>query len=257
MADNGATTVGGIGATETTFDIIEELQASDGVGVSELAGEIGVSKSTVHNHLQTLQRRGYVIRKDGVYRLGLRFLQLGDTARQRHGLYHVAKQELDSLVEEVGERGQIMVEEAGAGIYIYQSLADRAVRTDSHIGTIVNLHATAVGKAYLAHLPADKRTTILDNAELSNLTPNTIIDRERLEGQLDDIRDRGYAFNDEERLVGMRAVGAPILTDDDDVLAAISVSGPATRMNGNWYKEEIPELVVQAARLIGIKATYS
>jgi len=246
-----------VGATETSFAIIERLSLDDGTGVSALADALGVSKSTVHSHLQTLSELGYVVKEEGEYRLGLRFLGLGDRARQRHDLYHVAKPEADSLVEAVGERVQVMVEEDDVGIYIYQSLADQAVRTDSHIGTVVNLHATAVGKAYLAHLPEERLAAVLDRINLDAQTPNTLTDRDTLVSELEEVADRGYAFNEEERTVGMRAVGAPILSDDERVLGGISVSGPTTRMTGTWFREDVPEMVTQSARVIGIKATYS
>jgi len=246
-----------VGATETSFAIAERLASDEGTGISALADQLGLSKSTVHNHLQTLRDLGYVVKDGDEYRLGLRFLGLGDSARRRHGLYRVAKPETDSLVEAVGERAQVMVEEDAVGIYIYQSLADQAVQTDSHIGTVISLHATAVGKAYLAHLPDEELESILERAELGKQTPNTLTDSETLRSELEEVADRGYAFNDEERTVGMRAVGAPILSDDGRVLGSISVSGPTTRMQGPWYRDEVPEMVTQSARVIGIKATYS
>lgn len=258
MTTNNAETAASIGATERSFCILERLAEEQGIGVSALAVDLSLSKSTVHNHLQTLRKLGYVVKAGDEYRLGLQFLGLGDRARQRHDLYHVAKPETDNLVEAVGERAQVMVEENGVGIYIYQSLADQAVRTDSHIGTIVNLHATAVGKSYLAHLPEEELEAIFDGSELGAQTPNTLTEAESLRTELKEIRQQGYSFNDEERTVGMRAVGAPILADDDGrVLGAISVSGPTTRMNGSWYHKEVPDMVTQSARVIGIRATYS
>ncbi|MDB2283014.1 IclR family transcriptional regulator [Halorubrum ezzemoulense] len=247
-----------VGATERSFSIIEQLGERGGCGVSELAESLSISKSTVHNHLQTLRSLGYVVQDGDEYRLGLQFLGLGDRARQHHDLYHVAKPETDSLVEAVGERAQVMVEDDGVGIYIYQSLADQAVRTDSHIGTVVDLHATSVGKAYLAHLPDDRLDEVLEAISFTEQTPETLTEVKSLRAELDEIAERGYAFNDEERTVGMRAVGAPILSADDDrVLGAISVSGPTTRMKGTWYREEVPEMVTQSAQIIGIRATYS
>ncbi|OYR62583.1 IclR family transcriptional regulator [Halorubrum ezzemoulense] len=247
-----------VGATERSFSIIEQLGERGGCGVSELAESLSISKSTVHNHLQTLRSLGYVVQDGDEYRLGLQFLGLGDRARQHHDLYYVAKPETDSLVEAVGERAQVMVEDDGVGIYIYQSLADQAVRTDSHIGTVVDLHATSVGKAYLAYLPDDRLDEFLEAISFTEQTPDTLTEVESLRAELDDIAERGYAFNDEERTVGMRAVGAPILSADDDrVLGAISVSGPTTRMKGTWYREEVPEMVTQSAQIIGIRATYS
>jgi len=153
------------------------------------AGGVAVdSKSTVHNHLQTLRELGYVVQDGDEYRLGLQFLGLGDRARQRHDLYHVVKPETDSLVEAVGERAQVMVEEGGVGIYVYQSLADQAVRTDSHIGTVVDLHATSVGKAYLAHLSDDRLDALLDRVAFDDQTPQTLTDAEALRTELDEDR---------------------------------------------------------------------
>ena len=247
----------GVRATETSFAIVEEIKARESAGVSELATALDVSKSTAHSHLQTLTELGYLTKDDNDYRLGLRFLTLGDLARRKHDLYHASLQEVDELADRIGERGQVMVEENGHGIYIYQIKSDRGVQTDSHIGTTINLHATSVGKAYLAFLPDDELSALLDQIELRPQTQNTIDDRQELRAELETIRDRGFAFNDEERINGMRAVGAPILSDDNDVLGALSISGPTTRLKDEWYREEVPEMVQQAARVIGIKATYS
>lgn len=253
--DPSATTVS---ATETSFAIIERLADTGGAGVSELATALGLSKSNVHKHLVTLRTLGYVTKDEAnTYYIGLQFLGLGDRARARTTLYQIAKDEIDSLIDAVEERGQVMVEEEGRGIYIYQAKTNQAVRTDSHIGTVVRLHATAIGKSYLAFLDERERTELLDAIDLTDVTEETITSRDALEAEFEAIRDRGFAFNDEERTVGMRAVGAPILTDEGDVIGAISVSGPTTRVSGEWYREKIPKLVQRSARVIGLKATYS
>lgn len=256
MKSNEPSKAGMIGATETSFGIVEHLRNDGAAGVSDVASAMGVSKSTAHNHLQTLAQLGYVVQTDDGYALSLKFLDLGDHARKRHALYHASISEMDDLVEAVGERGQVMVEENGRGVYIYQVKSDQGVQTDSHIGTTVDLHTTAVGKSFLAFCDEETRTRILGD-DLSTLTSNTISDRESLLDELEAIRERGHAFNDEERITGMRAVGAPILSDDDSILGAISVSGPTTRMKGEWYRQDVPEMVMQAARIIGIRATYS
>ncbi|WP_049901327.1 IclR family transcriptional regulator [Halococcus agarilyticus] len=255
MTEESAATKKRIGATETSFSIAELLRDHDGATITTLAAETGRSKSTVHNHLQTLRESGYVVKDEGTYYLGLGFLDLGNAARKRWNLYEIAKPEMDELVSAVGERAQLMVEEQGQGVYIYQTKAEGGVRTDSHIGATVDLHATAVGKSYLAHLPTDELADLRERLDLGERTDRTLTDWDELEAEFETIRERGYAFNDEERLIGMRAVGAPVL-GDDEVLAAVSVSGPTTRMNGEWYREEVPEIVTQAARIIGIRATY-
>ena len=257
MARNQDGGSGTVGATETSFAIISHLKEESGATVTEVATALGLSKSTVYNHLRTLNGLGYVVTEDNTYHLGLKFLDLGDAARDRTNLYEAAKGEVDALVSTIGEHGYVMVEEMGQGVYIYQSKTARGIQTDSHIGTTVDLHATAVGKAYLAHLPADRRAQLLDNLELAPRTEATYTDRDRLEAELNAVRRQGFAFNNEERFVGLRAVGAPVLGPDDEVLAAISVSGPTTRLSGDRYRSEIPEKVRETARIIGIRATYS
>ncbi|MFB6184171.1 MAG: IclR family transcriptional regulator [Haloarculaceae archaeon] len=257
MTGNAGTDSGTVGATETTFAIIEHLREFDGTGVTEIADVLDLSKSTVHNHLRTLRRLGYVIKQDNSYHLGLQFLDLGHAARARRNVYDVAKPEMDELVSNIGEHGYVMVEEGNRGVYIYQSKSERAVQTDSHIGTSVDLHATAVGQAYIAHLSERRRNEVLEELDFTPRTESTYTERESFEEKLSSIRERGFALNDEERFVGMRAVGAPVLGPDDRVLAAISVSGPTTRMSGERFRSELPEVVQRTARIIGIRATYS
>lgn len=256
MTDQSRENRGEINATKRSFTIVELLLDEPTITVSELAAKLGTSKSTVHNHLRTLRNLGYVINDEGRYRVGLQFLNLGDRARKRYKLYQPGKQELDDLVDAVGERAQLMVEEDGEGVYIYQARADSAVPSDSHIGTFPPMHATAVGKSYLAFLPESKRTAILNGMSFDPVTQHTITNRGKLERELETVRQRGVAFNDEERVTGMRAIGAPILQTDGTVLGAISVSGPTTRMNGDRYTTDLPERVQQAARVIGIRATH-
>jgi len=225
--------------------------------VTEVADSLDRSKSTVYNHLGTLQELGYVVVDGNTYHVGLKFLELGDAARTRRNLFEPSKREIDELVSDIDEHGHVMVEERGRGVYIYLARTDRAIRTESHIGMTIDLHATAVGKAYLAHLDEDQRTDLLDDMELTRHTDATITDREELEAELATIRERGYSFNQQELYGGMKAVGAPVLGPDDSVLAAISISGPSTRMTGERYRETLPEKVQETARIIGIRATYA
>lgn len=246
----------GVRSVKTTFSIIEIVKRNDKAGISAIANELEIAKSTVFNHLSTLEQLGYVVKRDGTYDLGLQFLDLGYYARVRYRLYEVAKPEVDTLVAETGDRCQVMVREGTKGIYIYQASGNQSISTDSHIGTQVALHATAVGKAYLAHTPDGEREDLLSQIALSALTENTITDPEGLSAELDRIREQGYATNNEERIMGMRAIGAPIQSENGAVLGALSVSGPTTRLKDDYYQNELPEAVRQIARVVGIKASY-
>lgn len=244
-------------SVETTLRILETLQNTPAMTVTEIASELGVAKSTAHSHIQTLERRSYVNRNGDTYRLGHRCLSLGGHVQVSERLYHASKDEVDELAEETGEQSQILVEQSGRGTYLYQSRSDRAIPTDSHIGTRVYLHCTAMGKAILAKLPRERVLEIIDQHGLPARSSNTITTPDALFDELDQIRETGISYDDGERIEGMRCVAAPILTEEGDVEGAISVSGPSKRIKHEVYRETLPELVSRTARTIEIKARYS
>jgi IclR family acetate operon transcriptional repressor len=248
-----------IKSIETCFDVIEYIHANPAAGVVEVANEIGISSSTAHAHLHTLKERGYLIKTDGDYRIGLPFLTVAgyiQNAGRYKKFYQVSKPEIDELAETTGERAQIMVEENNRGFYLCQSWGEQAVITDSHVGTSVSLHSTAVGKAYLAHLPSDAIVAAMDAHGLPAETDNTITTREALLDELEIIREQGVAFDRGERVVGIHCVAAPIISDTDNVLGAISVSVPKKRVHDDFFEHELPQQVSDAARVIALNVTY-
>ena len=244
-------------AARTTFKIVEGLRELDGAGVSELATYLGVPKSTVHDHLRTLLEGEYVVNDDGIYRIGARFLELGGHARSRMKIYRIAEPELQKLAAKTGEHANLMIEEHGRGIFLYKAKGENAVHLDTHAGMRVHLQTTSLGKAILAHLPDERVEAILGHHGLPQVTRNTVTDREELDSELSAVRDRGYATDDEERVEGMRCVAAPIRSDDGGVLGAVSVSGPTSRMQGDLFEDEIPNLVLSTANVIEVNVKYS
>ena len=245
-----------VGATETSLRIIDALRTLDGAGVTDLAEHLELPKSTVHNHLQTLRRNEYVTKQGSQYAIGLRFLQLGEYARDRRPIATIAPPEIDKLAEETREMANLLVEEHGRGVFLYRAKGADAVHMDTHAGKRVPLHTTGFGKAILAHLRDERVERILDRHGLPTVTPSTITDRERLMQELETVRERGYAYDDEERLEGLRCVAAPIVVDDE-VLGAVSVSGPKSRIRDEYYREELPSLVMSTANVIEINSTYA
>lgn len=244
-----------IKATERSIAILEEIRCRDGAGVTELADHFGFSKSTVHDHLKTLENTKYLHRDGDEYSIGLRFLDLGGYARQRQELYEISKREIDDLAEETGEAAKIAVEEHGRGIYLYQSRGENAVQTDSHVGTRVYLHSCSIGKAILAHLPEERASEVIDEYGLPEWTEYTITNEDELFDELETIRNRGIAIDDEERIRGLRCVGTPVMRDGE-VLGAISVSGPTKRLDDDDINKMI-NLVRSTARVIELNAKYS
>ncbi|RBI59436.1 IclR family transcriptional regulator [halophilic archaeon] len=247
---------GHLKTTENTIRIVEALRELDGAGVTELSNHLSMSKSTVHDHLTTLRQHDYVTKDEGTYVVGLGFFEVGEYARKRRKIYEVARPEVQALAEETGELANLMVEEHGRGVYLYRAQGEKAVTLDTHTGKRRYLHNTALGKAILAHLPEKRVIEILDNHGLPAATENTITDREELHDELEKIRSSGIAYCGQERVEGLQCVAAPVLGKDQEVLGAISVAAPTTRMQGERFEEKIPELVLQAANVVEINVTY-
>jgi DNA-binding IclR family transcriptional regulator len=244
-------------STHKSLRILETLYDLERAGVTEIADELGMHKGTVHHHLSTLEEREYVVKDDGTYKLGLKLFEMGVQTRRLTPVYSIAKEDVDRLADQTGEMANLMIEEHGRGTYVYIARGDEAVRLDTKIGTRQYLHTSALGKAILAHMSRERREAVIERHGLPAETPNTVTDREALEAELDEIRDRGVAFDGEERAEGIRCVAAPITTNRDELVGAVSVSGPSSRMRGDRFEEEIADAVSDTATVIGINVSYS
>lgn len=244
-------------AAETTFTVIEGLKKLDGAGVTELAAHLDIPKSTAHSYLSTLEEAEYVVKEDGVYHVGIRFLEYGAYARKRKDIYEIAKTEVDRLAEETENLGNLLIEEHGRGVYLHRAEGSREIQLSTQVGTRTPLHSTALGKSVLANLSKERVDEIIDRHGLPEITENTVTDRDRLAEKLQTIRDRGYAVDDEESVAGLRCISAPVLDNQDRVLGAISVSGPTHRFKGAYFTEQIPDKVMEAANVIELNLTHS
>ena len=241
-------------------DVIEVLDELGGAGVTDVAERTNVSKSSAHAYLATLREKQLVVKDGDTYRLSLQFLYLGESVRHRNALFVHGEEQVDRLAEETGEYAHLMCEQHGLERNIYKAAGENAVGDEYHLAkqqTVDYLHPTSTGKAVLAHLPDERVREIIDRHRLPERTENTITDPERLFERLATIRERGYAVNDEEEVKQVRAVGAPILDSDNEVLGAISVSGPTSRLQGERFRETIPALVTEAANVIAADINMS
>ncbi|WP_435181088.1 IclR family transcriptional regulator [Halorussus sp. AFM4] len=243
--------------TETAFTVIEGLEDLDGARVTELADHLGLADSTVHSHLATLYEMGYVVKEGDQYLIGSRFLQLGEAAQERKEAFELVKPKVKHLAEETEERCQFIVEEHGRGVYLHRETGERAVSTDSGLGKRIYLHSTAAGKAVLASLPEERVERILDRWGLPALTDNTITDADELLDELDATRERGFAVNKEENTEGLRAVGVPLTDGTGELIGSLSISGPSHRMKGEWFEEEIPNLLLGTVNELELNLKYS
>lgn len=232
----------------TSFDIIDLLKRSNGARVSEIASELGLAKSTAHRHLYTLKRHQYVVQEGDIYHLSLKFLDTGESCRRRHSEYELIEPKITNLAEETQERAQYVIEESGFGVVMCKSHGSNAVRTDLGVGERIPLHSTSAGKAILAHLPEPYIDDIIEQQGLRELTAETITSQEELFDELNDIRERGYAINKQERVKGLCSIGVPVKHQDSNrVLGSISISGPVHRIKGDRFHQELPDLLLGVA----------
>lgn len=253
MATNGK---GTIQASRTTLEIADALRRLGEAGVSEIADHQGLPVSTVHDHLRTLMEYSYVIKEGQTYRIGTRFLELGGYARSRMPIYQTAAPEIRELAQDTGEHANLMIEEEGRGVFLYKAKGRDAVQLDTHAGMRVYLHTTAMGKSILAYMNEERIDEIIDQVGLPKVNKNTLSDREELFEELEKIRERGYAIDQGERVEGVCCVGAPIIGDDDEVLGAVSVSGPWSRIRNDGLRDELPERVLRTANIIEVNLKY-
>jgi DNA-binding IclR family transcriptional regulator len=246
-----------VGSTETLLSILEALEASGGARVTDLADEIDVADSTAHSHLSTLRANGYIVKEGDIYQLGGRFLRFGEYIRNRRDAYELAKPKVKILAEETGERCQFIVEEHGRGVYLHRETGSQAVLTDSGLGKRIHLHATAAGKALLAALPDERVEAVVDQWGFPELTTNTITDPNELREELTAVRERGYAINTEENTEGLHAIGVTIQDGNDEVIGAISISGPSHRMKGDLFEQDVPDRLLGTANELELNIRYS
>ncbi len=242
-------------AVETAFDIVTVLQARDGAGVTEIATELGLSKSSVHKHLATLVEQRCVVKENQEYRLGLEFFQYGGYVRNQYEVFHKAKPRVRELAEETGEMVWLIVEENGMAMYLFGDGGSLDINVDALVGTWTHLHLNSGGKAILSEYPEERVRDIFRDSRIPKRTPHTITEIDELLAELERTRERGYALNLEEDLKGIHAIGAPIV-HRNEVKGALSIAGAANRLTEERCHDEYADLLLTAVNDLELNLTY-
>lgn len=227
------------------------LGAGAAVSLSDLTAHTGLHKVTAFNLLKTLVALGYLEQEVGSrrYRLGLRTLELGGAARSSREIGRLCEPALHTLCRDTGETVNLALPYHGHAVIVDSIKGRHGIRETAYAGERSPYHSTACGKALLAFMADDVRTSIVSSIELERRTPKTIIDRKRLARELKDVRRRGWAFDLEENEVGAHCVAVPILDVDGRPRAAISVSGPKDRMTTRVLDGVARSARVEVARI--------
>jgi len=224
---------GGVQSVDRALQILEILAREGDAGVSDIAEEMGVHKSTVSRLVGSLVNRELVRQNSerGKYQLGFGILRLASSIPGRLSVVHEARQVLEALAAEYKETVNLAVLRSNYAVNVDQAMGPSTLATYDWVGSLTPLHATSSGKVLLAALTADERSQVLKAVGLPARTPRTVTNRGELEKQLLDVARNGYATVHEEFEIGLTAVAVPIFNHSGSVIAAVSISGPAFRFS--------------------------
>ena len=202
-------------------------------GVTEISKALNIYKSNVHNVLTTLAEKGFVKKdsKTDKYKLGIKFFELGSIVIKNMDLRKIAHPYIEELSKEFNETVHLGVLDEGRVVSIEREESDKGLCSHIEIGKRIPLHCTAVGKAIMAYLSKDKVAAIVKGKGLKKYTENTIINKKELENEFKKIREQGYAVDNIEHEEGVRCVAGSIRDYTGKVIASMSISGPAFRIN--------------------------
>jgi DNA-binding IclR family transcriptional regulator len=242
---------GGRSATVQSVDralLVMEILATLGqAGVTEIAAELGVHKSTVSRLISALEARGYVeqLSDRGKYRLGFAIARLARSTSAQLDLVKQSQPACDALALESGETTNLAVLDGDRIVNIAEAIGPAGIALRTWVGQSCAAHTTSSGKVLLAALDrAELRERL--GTRLESFTDHTLTTRAALEAELDVVRKQGWASVREELEVGLNAVAAPVYDADAQVVAALSVSGPSYRLGEDAFESTAKRTIAAA-----------
>lgn len=218
--------------------------------LTQLSEETGLHKSTVFRILDTLERIKWV-RKDpkvGTYRIGFAIFELGTRAIRGNDFYNVSLFHLEKLVKVTAQSAHLVINDQGEVLYLNKVECSGSIITQpSQIGLRFPMHCTAVGKVLLSFMEEEQVRSIIAAKGLKRMTKNTICEESELINEIQKIRQKGYAIDNEEIQLGLRCVAAPFKDHSGKVVAAISVSG----LISNMSDQSLPFIIEQVINTAG------
>lgn len=227
-------------SVDRAVSILEHLAKDGEAGITEIADELGVHKSTASRLVSALEMRNLVeqVSDRGKYQIGLGIVRLAGAATGRMDLAKLGNQTCQGLADSLGETVNIAVADGGIAINISQAVGSASITAQNWTGRRTPLHATSSGKVLLAYMPPAQRRDMLRDS-LEEYTPRTTTAPDELTAELSRIADDGFAACFEEFELGLHAVAVPIYGDGGSVIAAMSASGPSYRLSRQRIRQII------------------
>jgi IclR family KDG regulon transcriptional repressor len=235
------------------FDILSQFP--NGLSLGELARKTNLPKGTAHRLLSSMAYFDFVRQEPTTknYHLGFKLVDLGNLMLSQIDLRSQARSFLINLSEKVKETVHLVVLDRDKALYIDKvDLHPKAsgLQMVSRLGSRISLHCSSVGKVLLAYMEKTDAEKLIFGTRLAKRTENTITESEELMRHLASVRENGYAIDDEENEEGIRCVAAPIHNGSGRIEAAMSISGPTTRITLERIETELKELVCETANHI-------
>lgn len=230
--------------------VMEILATLGQAGVTEIAAELGVHKSTVSRLISVLEARGYVeqLSDRGKYRLGFAIARLARSTSGQLDLVKQSQAALDALAIDSGETTNLAVLDSVRIVNIAEAIGAAGIALRTWVGQSCPAHATSSGKVLLSGLArAELRERL--SGRLESFTEGTVTSRAELESELRTVVELGWASVREELEVGLNAVAAPVYDADAKVVAAVSVSGPSYRLSPDQF-DDVAKRTIAAAESI-------
>jgi DNA-binding IclR family transcriptional regulator len=243
---------------DKSFSILEILLKQDrAMNMTEISKKLELYPSTIHRILDTLKHWGYVEQDPHTqkYQLGLKVLELGMVKLHQMDLVREATPYLKALAKQCNETVHLGVLEEGEVLYLAKEESSQTIRMCSYVGKRAPLYCSALGKVLLAYFSAEERKQILGKKVLLPLTENTITDRRELEKELNKVKEQGFALDREENEKDIRCIAAPIRNYQGKVIAAISISGPAFRIDENT-QNKLKRALLETSKKISERLGY-
>lgn len=227
-----------------SLNLFEELSKSDkGLSNTEIANRVNLNPSTSHRLLSTLESQGYVSKEGKVYRLGHKTFQLKVLSQKEERIRGLIRPFLIELEEKFGFTVNLGVRRGRKAIPIEIIKSSAGLVVDNNLDTPTPLHASALGKCLLAFSPVKVQKVLTSQISLTNYTQNTITEKRKLAEELEKVKDRGYAIDDEEYFKGVICIGIPCLMDKpNSPSCALSVSAPASTVDDKKIGTLVSEL---------------
>ncbi len=241
--------VGGDGSSGSAvlraISILEAISRhQDAPQLADICRLVDLPKATVYRILTTLEHAGYVCKEPGSksYTCGLRLFKMAGNALLRSPNRAARHSILEELVEQIGETCNLTVPSVNSVLYLDRVEASWPLRTALGAGSNVPLYASASGKLFLSYMNRKNRERFVRTTPLIRYTKKTLHEPSVLLHELEQIRVKGYATDNEEYLPGICCIGVPVQTDDGTVVAAIAAHAPNTRMNLEQAVEFLPQM---------------